>query len=250
MSTKIAAALSLATRLPIFPCGNDKRPFTAHGYKDASSDPDIIRKCWMRWPDALIGVPTGNKFVVVDCDLQHVEAQEWYGRANLPPTRTHYTRSGGRHLLFKPNDAVRCGAGKLARGIDTRGKGGYIIWWPAEGLKVLHADVLAPVPEWVLKKLQAEPAPPPPSRRQPVSCPQQAQRKIDGIIRTIVNAREGERNHITFWAACRLAELVAQSVLGRDDALEITIEAATRTGLPRHEARRTALSAFQNQFGR
>jgi hypothetical protein len=34
----------------VFPCDNDKRPFTAHGFKDASTDPDLIRRWWTRWP--------------------------------------------------------------------------------------------------------------------------------------------------------------------------------------------------------
>ena len=119
----------------VFPCDNDKRPFTAHGFKDASTDPDVIRRWWTRWPDALIGVPTGIKFCVVDVDLQHAEAQEWYGKANLPVTRTHVTRSGGRHLLFGHMMSSRCSASKIWKHVDTRGLGGYIIWWPAKGLR-------------------------------------------------------------------------------------------------------------------
>ena len=93
-------ALDLAKRLPVFPCDNDKRPFTAHGFKDASTDPDVIRRWWTRWPSALIGVPTGIKFCVVDVDLQHPEAQEWYGKANLPVTRIAH------HALRRPASTV------------------------------------------------------------------------------------------------------------------------------------------------
>jgi hypothetical protein len=244
MSTKLAVALALASRSPIFPCDNDKSPLTLHGYKDATSDPDIIRKWWTKWPDALIGVPTGSKFVVIDVDLQHHEAREWYGRANLPITRTHYTRSGGRHLLFKPNDGVKCSASKIWPHIDTRGERGYVIWWPAERLEVQHADVLAPVPDWIVARLNP-PAPPPvelPAR--PISA-EHVQHKLNGIIRTIATAREGERNHITFWGGCRLAEMVAAGALGRSNAINIAVEAASRTGLPRHAALRTAQSAFR-----
>ncbi len=131
--------------IPIFPCRpQDKRPYIAGGFKSASADPKQIEHWWTRWPDALVGVPTGIHFVVVDCDLQHPEAQEWYARANIPPTRTHYTRSGGRHVLFAPDERVRCTASKLWKHIDTRDAGGYIIWWPEEGLDVQNRDILAP----------------------------------------------------------------------------------------------------------
>jgi Bifunctional DNA primase/polymerase, N-terminal len=121
-----AKALKLAQRVPVFPCDNDKTPFVTHGFKDASSDPDTIRKWWLKWPDALIGVPTGIKFVVVDLDLQHDEARGWlsdnWGR--LPVTRTHRTRSGGKHLLFAPHPDVKCSTGKVHPHVDTRGHGG------------------------------------------------------------------------------------------------------------------------------
>jgi hypothetical protein len=71
-----------------------------------------------------------------------------------------------------------------------------------------------------------------------------AERKLDGIIRTIVNAREGERNHVTFWGARRLAEMVAQATLSQQEAIAIVVEAARRAGLPYREALRTARSAF------
>jgi bifunctional DNA primase/polymerase-like protein len=242
----LQAALDLATRVPVFPCDTDKRPFTAHGFKDASTDADLIRRWWTRWPDALIGVPTGLKFIVLDVDLQHGEAQEWYGRANLPTTRTHITRSGGRHLLFRQHEGVGSTAGRIWPHVDTRGLGGYIVWWPAEGLDVLHAAALAEVPDWIIRALQ--PLPPPSSTPPRPLTSGQARRKLDGIIRTIARACEGERNHLTFWGACRLAEMVEQSALSQNDAIAIVIEAASRAGLSRQEVLRTAQSAFQNQF--
>ena len=243
-------ALALARRgVPVFPCGDNKSPLTPHGFKDASTDPDLITTWWSRWPDALIGVPTGGKFVVLDIDCgKHVEAAEWYGKANLPITRTHITRSNGRHLLFQPDDRVRNTAGKICRGVDTRGHGGYIVWWPAHGFDVLHDDVLAPLPEWIIKALGPPPPPIMPPREMQTSG--QAQRKIDGIIRTIAGAREGERNAVAFWGAARLAEMVAQSLISSADAIDIATEAASRAGLPYQEARRTAQSALDNHFRR
>jgi Bifunctional DNA primase/polymerase, N-terminal len=237
-------AIRLAQRVSVFPCDNDKRPFTAHGFHDASQDAATIHRWWTRWPDALIGVPTGTKFCVVDVDLQHAEAQQWYGRANLPLTRTHTTRSGGRHILFQSHAKVKCSTGKIWPHVDTRGIGGYIVWWPACGYDVLHGGLLQPVPEWIIKRLNPDPPALPPARpRRPINS-DHAQRKIDGIIRTVAHATQGERNHIAFWGACRLGEMAADSIISRDEAIELTVEAASRSGLPRNEARKTAQSAI------
>jgi Bifunctional DNA primase/polymerase, N-terminal len=239
----LEAALALARRLPMFPCKADKSPYTRNGHKDATQDPARIKHWWARWPDALIGVPTGKKFVVVDLDLQHREAQDWYARVNVPTTRTHVTRSGGRHVLFLPNDRVRCSAGKIWRHVDTRGEGGFIIWWPACGFEVLHPAILTPVPDWIVARLQ-------PSERRPHVRSIELDNvpaKIGGIIRAITDAREGERNTLVFWGACRLRELADQHILPRGDAFDIVLEAAQKAGLPYREALATARSAFRGQ---
>lgn len=241
-------ALELARKgIPVFPCRADnKAPLTPNGFKDASVNPDILHEWFSRWSTALVGIPTGDKFVALDIDLtKHVEAQAWYGKANLPLTRTHITRSGGRHLLFKPNDAVRNTAGKICLGVDTRGHGGYIIWWPAHGFDVLHADALADIPEWLLRKLNPPALPAPPVIRQRTTL-EHARRQLEGVIRIIALAHEGERNAKAFWGACRLVEMERAGLLSRQDAIEIVIEAATRAGLPRAEAWATAKSAFKH----
>ena len=198
------------------------------GFNDATTDPDQIREWWSRWPNALVSVRTGIKFVVLDVDCsKHVEAMQWYGKANLPPTRTHVTRSGGRHLLFQPDDRFRCTTSRICRGVDTKGMNGCAIWWPACGLDVLHGDTLAPVPEWIIKALAPPPPVMPPSPWK-VQTPAQAQQQLDGIIRTIASAREGERNGLTYWGSRRLAEMVAQGAISRDYAIELAVEAASR----------------------
>jgi hypothetical protein len=241
----LEAALKLARRVPVFPCDNDKTPFVAHGFKDASSDPDVIRRWWERYPDALIGVPTGIKFVVADLDLQHDEAQRWlsdnWGR--LPVTRTHTTRSGGKHLLFAPHQEIKCTTGKLHPHVDTRGHGGYVIWWPAEGLEVLHGSMLADVPTWILESLRPKPAPIVPlATARPVSQ-RQSERQLDGIIRTVTQAQAGQRNAVTFWGACRLRELVERGELSESMARRLIIAAGTSTGLSTVEVERAFDSA-------
>jgi hypothetical protein len=245
MSRMLDAALVLSERVPVFPCGKDKRPLVPHGFHDATTDMFVIGEWWHRWPDALIAVPTGEKFIVIDIDLKHAEAQRWYGenRSNIPFTRLHATRSGGLHMLFRPDPRVRCTAGCIARGIDTRGAGGYIVWWPACGLPVTHRNLLAEIPDDIVAAQlpKAEPAAP---IRMPDE-PEQARHKLCGLIRTIADAHEGERNAITYWAGCRLAEMVLAGEITQGDAIGLGLEAAARAGLSRSEARTTLRSAFR-----
>ena len=262
----INKALALAARgISVFPCKEtidqdtgkiSKKPYTDHGFtapirsgfKDASTDPAVITAWWKQWPNALLGTPTGIKFVVLDCDLQHASAQEWYAKANLPVTRIHLTHSGGRHLFFKPRADFKCSASKIWPKIDTRGandtgeEGGYIIWWPASGFDVLHGNAFAEVPEWLMRQLN----PPAPLTVVPFARKQlRSDKDLEPIIRVILRAREGERNTATFWAACRLAEHVHSGQVSQGDMVGIIVEAAGRTGLTHAEARSIANSALR-----
>jgi Bifunctional DNA primase/polymerase, N-terminal len=201
----------------------------------------------------MIGVPTGGRMCVVDLDLQHASAREWLAANQdvLPATRTHHTRSGGQHLLFQAHPEVKSTASKIAKHVDTRGSGGYIVWWPGEGLGVENPDALADVPAFILDALKT-----PERDAQPAPAAGRRERKhdlreivinntIDSVVRTIATASEGARNSLTYWGACRLAELVYHGAIDREDAMALVVEAASRTGLPAFEARLTALSAFR-----
>jgi hypothetical protein len=132
-------ALELARcGIPVFPCRSDKSPRIPGGFKAATTDEAMIRTWWGRFPDALIGVPTGaaSGFIVIDIDppdgLDFILSE--YG-ALLETGRRHKTRRGFHYLFRAPTDrSIRSSAGKLAKGVDVRGDGGYIIWWPAHGI--------------------------------------------------------------------------------------------------------------------
>jgi hypothetical protein len=254
MSTVLTQALAMASAgIPVFPCAITKNPTCPHGFKDAACEPSAVRALWRDHPGRLIGVPTGivSGIFVVDIDgPRHPEADEWFERhaAYLPETRQHTTRSGGLHLLFKHRGGLRNTASKLAPGVDTRGEGGYVLWWPAalesgNGSSTPFADV----PEWLVEAL----APPPPRR---IFSPPAGHNISDvwampwlsGLIATVATARQGERNALTFWGACVIRDRLIAGELDRtagEHAVAALVEASSRSGLSPSEIKSTLASA-------
>ena len=104
ISRALGAALALG--VPTFPCRADKAPACPRGFHAATADPAAVCELWRRRPGPLVGVPTSavSGLDVFDIDApRHPEAADWVTARldRLPPTRTHRTRSGGRHLLFR-----------------------------------------------------------------------------------------------------------------------------------------------------
>jgi hypothetical protein len=153
----LSAALEMAEEhgIPIFPCRSDKKPYTAHGLKDASSNIEQIAQWWTHWPDALIAVPTGraSKLLVVDIDPA---GAEWYvqNADRLKPGRVHKTRRG-HHLLYRmPPTEIRNSTSKITPGVDVRGEGGYVVWWAAHGCEVIgDMNDIAEPPQWLVDML-------------------------------------------------------------------------------------------------
>jgi hypothetical protein len=238
---------ALATGLPCFPCGRNKAPAVPGegGHKHATADPGALRELWRRYPGPLVGVRTGaaSGLSVVDIDgPKHSEALAWLAahRAQLPRTRSHQTRSGGLHLLFLHAPGVRNSQGRLAKGVDTRGEGGAVIWWPAAGCPVVCDAPPAPWPRWLSEALW----PPSPPRTQLPTEPLD-QRRFEGVLRKVKFAPESQRNSSLFWGACRLGEAVRRGEITAADASAALVRAAVAAGLPEREARRTIESGFR-----
>jgi hypothetical protein len=150
---------------PVFPTKPDKSPYTARGFKEATTNEATIREWWEKHPDAGIGIPTGNAsgLLVLDRDDRHggdaslSELVEQ--RGDLPPTQQASTPSGGAHYVFKYPKDVHVGnsAGKLGKGLDIRGEGGYIV---APGCDPARRweNALDPAdpPEWMIDALLSE----------------------------------------------------------------------------------------------
>jgi hypothetical protein len=163
-ATCLDQALAYAAQgVPVFPLkAGAKTPATPHGFKDATTDPEQIRAWWAKWPDANIGMPTGQASgrIVLDPDngpagLQAL-AQLQAEIGALPPTLTVRTpgdkaqgKEPGLHLhLAHPGGKVKNSAGKLGDALDVRGDGGYVVLPPStltDGPYTVETD--APVAE-------------------------------------------------------------------------------------------------------
>lgn len=152
---EVAVELVAEYGLPVFPCLPTKAPATANGFKDASVDLERIDE-WFAAGDRLVGVPTGIRFWTLDIDP---DGEGWYreNQHRLGCGLINKTRRGWHlHYALPPGIDIKCSASKVAPGVDVRGSGGYVLWWPAEGLPTTAtlAD-LTPAPDWLLALVQA-----------------------------------------------------------------------------------------------
>ncbi|MDP9486109.1 MAG: bifunctional DNA primase/polymerase, partial [Actinomycetota bacterium] len=158
------SALKYAERKkPVFPLQpGGKKPLTPRGFKDATTDPEQIRRWWERWPEANIGIPTGERsgLLVLDHDaykpgaMSREDLEREYGP--IPQTTTVGTGRGGFQYLFRypAGSEIRNSAGELGPGLDVRGEGGYIVAPPSrtEGpYEWLDRSPLADPPERLLE---------------------------------------------------------------------------------------------------
>jgi hypothetical protein len=140
----LAHALEYAGRgWKVFPCRADnKRPHTTNGFHDASADPAVIRGWWSRWPNAMIGAPTGPSMgawvLDIDDPATFSAACDDMGIV-LPSTRCASTGKGLHHYFEWDATTPIRNAQQDKKGwpfpdlpgAEVRGDGGYIILPPS-----------------------------------------------------------------------------------------------------------------------
>jgi KaiC/GvpD/RAD55 family RecA-like ATPase len=169
----LSAALECAARgWHVFPCGADKQPLTRHGFKDATTDPGLVRSMWAECPHASIGIATGaSGLVVVDIDCKGGKPgeEEWHRLKGelgegIEATTLVETPSGGMHVYYRANGhRVGCTTERLAPGIDTRAEGGYVIAAGSPGYLYVDdhgPESLTTMPDGLAKRLEFAPAKP------------------------------------------------------------------------------------------
>jgi len=131
----------------VFPLAAKRRPLVRWGTR-ATRDPRQIEQWWRRWPEAWIGLATGpSGLLVVDLDGTGA-ARRWQTMrpTSVPTTAVRTPR--GWHLYFAGDGPTSVGV--IASGVDTRGRGGFVIAPPSPGYRWHDGySALAPVPSWL-----------------------------------------------------------------------------------------------------
>jgi hypothetical protein len=253
--------------MPVFPCEpGGKRPLTAHGLHDASTDPTLVSSWWTRWPNANIGIPTGVAFDVLDADGDEGcdELERLVGCDGIVP---------GDPIVWTPNNGLHCyfaptGLGNRARfapGLDWRGRGGYVIVPPsigANGLPYTYVwgdaspDEFLIAPGFLTDMVDRE-------RRDSGAnvirqTPQNAAQRRTPVrsayvraalvyeAREVASTPEGQRNDRLNAAAYNLGRFVADGVLDVDMVERVLLAAASENGLVAEHGERSALATIRS----
>ncbi|MFI9552360.1 bifunctional DNA primase/polymerase [Nonomuraea endophytica] len=280
-------ALAAASRgwhvFPLTPGG--KRPLKGftNWEQVATTDPELIHRCWSAAPYN-IGIACGpSRLVVLDLDKPKTDDRpppRWdqpgvnegadvlaliCGGAGQPlpfDTFTVRTRRGGTHLYFTAPAELPLGntAGRLGWLIDTRAQGGYVVG-PGSFVDLLDGvgsyDVInegpaAPLPAWLAALMT-------PREPREVGTSMSAREvlaklsrrstgyvyaALRGEVQRVLEAVPGVRNHTLNAAAFALGQLVASRLLPSDLAEQALLNAAQAVGLPFREAATTIRSGL------
>ena len=238
----LAAALDYANHgLPVFPVRpTDKRPFTANGFKNASTDESQIREWWKSYPKAMIGIATGpaSKLWVLDVDIDPAKnldglatlAKLTAKHGPLPPTLSSKTPRGGKHFMFAWNGAdIRNSTGHVGPGIDVRGAGGYVVFPPSKSARggayrweSNGVNQAAEAPVWLINLAVKQPG----NRNKAW-----ARAALDRECDSVANAPANTRNNTLNIAAFNLFQIVYGGGLDEQEVRDRLFEAAETCGL-------------------
>ncbi len=274
MNTKdkrpLKSALSYAARgWPVFPlhtptkngCSCKKKdcksigkhPRTKNGHKDATTYRSFIRKWWEKWPDANVGVVTGQEsgLLVLDIDSRHggedslLELEQQHDE--LPDTAETITGGGGHHIIFAHPGSVIKSKASIRQGVDVKADGGYIVAPPSLHVSgrryrwALSSDpktvAIAPCPKWLLDELEGP-------RHEDLF---KSHSRVDPT-EILEGVPEGRRDIELFRYACQLRA----KKMSKDEAYVLVIKAAANCSppFPEEEALRKIESAWKYPPGK
>ncbi len=247
---------------PVFPCRShaeehndqatgeiitlgEKTPLTPNGFKGATRFPRIIERWWSDWPDAAVGLPTGEKtgFFALDIDNKPGGANgfDWLAEMEaehgpLPDTARVTSPNGGLHIYFKYLVGTR-NRGALGAGVDIRSEGGYVL---AAGSTMANGRSykwetdtreIADAPAWLLDLLLPKSAPA--HTQYSLSAATNnayVDAAVDRELADLAGAPMGTRNNALNDAAFSIGTIVGAGALGEAEARALLQDVARGWG--------------------
>lgn len=114
----------------VIPLRKDKRPYLTEWreFQGRIATEEEVKEWWNKWPDANIGIVTGeiSGLTVIDVDVRSGGKVD-----GLPMTLVAKTGNGGWHYYYQYEPGLTVGAG-IRQGVDLRGDGGYVVAPPSK----------------------------------------------------------------------------------------------------------------------
>ena len=240
---------------------NAKKPATANGLRDATTDQATIRT----WAEHGLnfGLLAPERVLILDIDqpelLPQLEARFTELR-RAPLCRT--PRGGGHYYLRLPDGvAAPPTAAGVKPGVDLRGlNNAYVLISPSQTSQGAYTWQRGPTPPELLPFATGElleyltpdkPTPPPPNRTLPPRIPPRTALRAYGLAALqgeydrMISAVEGTRNDTLVRCAFSLGTLVPSGALNENDIIETLTHAALLAGLARTETQKTLLSGLE-----
>jgi len=233
----------------VFPAvPRDKIPAVRGGFYAATTNPATIDRWWHTHPHYNIAVRcgAGSRLWVLDVDRDRGGAEhlDWLIRKHGPLPRTlAVMTANGRHLYFTTDLDLPSAAGKIAAGIDTRGRGGYIVAPPSihpsgKVYRWVTQFEAAPPPQWLVnlacRREVRRRSPPPPvvtSPRWSGNGNAYGRAALASEIDALAATSRGARNARLNAAAFKLFQLVAGGVLTETEVTAGLVRACHVNGL-------------------
>ncbi|MFC9087056.1 bifunctional DNA primase/polymerase [Nocardiopsis dassonvillei] len=227
---------------------------TCHGFYAATTDADRVHTMLDLHPRGLLALRTGaiSGTVVVDIDGRNGGNDTMRDLINgglLPETRSVRTGSGdGWHFHYHhPGGRITSGTNKAGQGIDVKADDAYVIlppsvhprtgrpylwhWdWPTAPMDDLHPALVA----------RLRPPASPVRPLTPRAFDRASRGRLRGLVQTVLDAPEGNRNDALHWAACKAGELVTTGEITEQQAYDALSAAGLQIGLTVAEIGRDA----------
>ncbi len=243
-----------------------KEPLVSGAYKAATAELDQVEAWWTQWPDANIGLATGERSGVWVLDIDGPEGEASFAQLEAEhgtlPVTWRASTGKGHHLYWQCRVGQDPGRRIGVRpGLDFIGGAGYLVLPPSihpNGREYVWAEADVPIaaaPEWLrtlerprVERPKVGPASWP---RAHVEAPQEGVRSPDqylaGVVRRAVHdvthAGRGQRNVELYRAAVWVASVAAGLQRSLNEPMAELYRAAQTAGLDQIEIERTLDSA-------